>query len=100
VEEGGPGQARQSVQSSLKNVYRTAILWLRGLAAIVASRAGFRMDGTDDCEAWNQPENPVPQENRAGNTERIQRANLASESSERVQRAYLARESARESASK
>ena len=48
----GPGRARQSVQSSLKNVYGTAVFRLPGLAAVVQSRAGLKTDGTDDCEAW------------------------------------------------
>ena len=47
----GPGRARQSVQSSLKNVYGTAVFRLPGLAAVVQSRAGPKTDGTEDCEA-------------------------------------------------
>jgi hypothetical protein len=49
---GRGGRARQSVQSSLKNVYGTAVLRLPGLAAIVQSRAGLKMDETDDCGPW------------------------------------------------
>jgi len=50
-DRSGAGGARQSVQSSLKNVYGTAVFRLPGLAAVAQSRAGLKTDGTDDCEA-------------------------------------------------
>ena len=52
---GQGGRARQSVQSSLKNVYGTAVFRLPGLAAVVQPRAGLKTDGTDGCEACLRP---------------------------------------------
>jgi hypothetical protein len=66
----GPGRAPQSVQSSLKNIYGTAVLRLPGLAATVESRAGLRTDGTDYCEAWSK--SPVRERESTGGSSRAE----------------------------
>ena len=74
-----PGWAWQSVQSSPKNAYGTAVFRLLGLAAVAQSRAGLKTEGTDDCEAWMCTQHPKkPLDNAKDMLENIQWVSVAS----------------------